>query len=422
MQTILYTDILLFINYFFLAIALFFLFFYSYRLKLELKRSDVLRKKALRFQKLFQSTSEGVFRCTKKGRFLIINNAGAKLLGYESPEEIIENNLNVSSFFQDSEEKESLMEELFSEGEVNGFLMKTVCKNRECQFLEVSVHLQEEEGEEMFEGIFHDVTHRIRLEKELIEHRDHLEEMVNERTQELEKATKKISKHKTELQSLSAQLIKTQETERSKISHELHDDTGQALTAVKINLEFIKDKLASEDHRIVKDRLTEAITLIDGVMDQIHELALQLRPKMLDELGLVPTLRWFTNRFSQRLDMDIRLKTGDMYDRLAPEMETILYRIVQEAMNNIAKHSEARNVRIDLQRKNSKVSLLIEDDGKGFDVKNVLDSNTDIDRIGLLGIREKVIPLKGHFSIKSKPGKGTRLSIQFPCEKQSKMK
>jgi signal transduction histidine kinase len=79
-----------------------------------------------------------------------------------------------------------------------------------------------------------------RLEKELIEHRNHLEEMVNERTRELEKASKKISKHKTELQSLSAQLIKTQETERSKISHELHDDTGQALTAVKIYLEFIR--------------------------------------------------------------------------------------------------------------------------------------------------------------------------------------
>ena len=416
MQRVLFTDILLCINFFFLAMALSSIFIYAYRLKVVLKKSDQLRKTAEKYQRLFQAASEGVFRCTKEGKFLIINNGGARILGYDSSDELLDDNLTVSNFFTDPEDKKRLLKELKENREVNGFRVKMKSKNNECRFLEISVLIREEEGEDIFEGIFHDETHRIKLENELKEYHDHLEKLVNQRTKQLKTANKKISKHETELQTLSAQLIKTQEMERRKISHELHDDTGQALTAVKINLEFVKDELNSQHIPKIEERLIETLSLIDNVMDQIHELALNLRPTMLDDFGLMPTLRWFTNRFSNRINIDVNLNTEEMEERLSTEVETIIYRIVQEAMTNIAKHSVAQKVNIYLGIKKSKIILLIEDDGKGFDIKSILESKKNTERIGLLGIREKVISLKGHFNIRSKPGQGTQLSIEFPWE------
>ena len=151
-------------------------------------------------------------------------------------------------------------------------------------------------------------------------------------------------------------------------------------------------------------------------MDQIHEIALDLRPKMLDDLGLVPTLRWYTNRFSKRLNMAVELNTQNMEDRLSSEKETLLYRIAQEALTNIAKHSKAHIVNINLERKTGTVSLSIQDDGEGFDVKKVISSQLHTNRLGLLGIREQVAPYNGQLKIKSKTGKGTTIMIKLPWD------
>ena len=229
------------------------------------------------------------------------------------------------------------------------------------------------------------------------------------------KAEAEATKYRKELQRLSAQLINAQEMERKRISRELHDELGQALTAIAINLSTIKNALPPDFVADIKERFKETSSLIDQVSEQMHDLALELRPSMLDDLGLVPTLRWYVNRFSKRLNIDTEFKAINLKKRLTPEIETALYRIMQEALTNTARHAQAQNVHVLINRKKSVIEASIEDDGKGFNIKGKIKGRkAHIYGAGLLGIRERITSLGGNFSIQSHPGEGTRLFIEIP--------
>ncbi len=218
-----------------------------------------------------------------------------------------------------------------------------------------------------------------------------------------------------ELAALQAALINAQEAERKRISLELHDEMGQALTAIGINLEEIDKELSSHLSLPVKERLAETIQLNDRTLDQVRELALDLRPSLLDDLGLVPALRWYVNRYAKRLNIEAGLETIHFEQRVAPETETVLYRVVQEALTNVARHAEASRVRIRLERQASVITVCIEDNGKGFDNQAVRPKRGT----GLLGIQERVALLGGRFDIQSHPGQGTRLSAEIPWRGRS---
>jgi PAS domain S-box-containing protein len=231
---------------------------------------------------------------------------------------------------------------------------------------------------------------------------------------ERKRAEEAVEKHRKDLQSLSAQLINAQEAERKRISQELHDQMGQALTAMSINLAAIGKELPSDLAPTIRERLAETSTLADQTLEQVRELSLDLRPSMLDDLGLVPTLRWYVNRYAKRLDIEVELEVIDLKERLPAEMETVLYRAVQEALTNVARHGQANKVRIHLERAKSQVSAFIEDNGQGFEAEEVARRTAPERGIGLLGIRERVISQGGRFSIQSRPGQGTRLSLEIP--------
>jgi signal transduction histidine kinase len=221
-------------------------------------------------------------------------------------------------------------------------------------------------------------------------------------------------KHREELQSLSAQLINAQEAERIRISRELHDQMGQALTAMSINLAAVEKELPPEVAPTTRERLAETHWLADRTLEQVRQLSFDLRPSMLDDLGLVPTLRWYVNRYAQMLNIEAEFEAMDLEERLPAEMETVLYRVAQEALTNIARHAEANKVHIRLERKKAQVRAFIEDDGQGFDVKEVAGRQVPERGMGLLGMRERVASLGGKFSIRSRPGRGTRLTIEIP--------
>jgi PAS domain S-box-containing protein len=220
--------------------------------------------------------------------------------------------------------------------------------------------------------------------------------------------------HRQVLQRLSKELIQAQELERKRISQELHDVLGQALTAVNIDLAAIEQELDETCKALVGERLAEARMLTDQALSMTRELSMRLRPSMLDELGLVSTLRWYLNQFAKRMNIRTRFECDQTIDRLAPEIEINLYRFVQEALTNVARHSQAENVLLRLTRRDAWLQLAIQDDGQGFDVRRTMDDMSKGHGLGLLGIEERITSLGGTFEIESKTGKGTRVSAKIP--------
>ena len=213
---------------------------------------------------------------------------------------------------------------------------------------------------------------------------------------------------------LAHQVISAQEEERRRISQDLHDELGQTLTAVAIDLAAVKGALPEEIAPVISDRLAEAISLTERMDEQVSEMALDLRPSVLDDLGLVPALHWHLSRYETRVGIKVDLAIIGLEERLSSEMETALYRIVQEALTNVAKHARATRVSVRLERQGSSVVALIEDDGRGFDVEEAAGDKARARGAGLLGIQERVASLGGTASIKSRPEQGTRLRVEMP--------
>lgn len=225
-----------------------------------------------------------------------------------------------------------------------------------------------------------------------------------------------VSKHRRDLQRLSAQLLEAQENERKHIANELHDEIGQALTAISFNLAAIEEALPAEGTSEVRERLADTTTLVEQVLEQIRSLSLSLRPAILDEAGLVPALRWYVHQYTRRLNIAVEFEAHGFDGRLPVEMETALYRVAQEALTNVARHAHASRVRLRLEQTASAVRATIEDDGRGFDPAAVAAVGTGPRGAGLLGMQERVAALGGSVRIQSVPGQGTRLTVELPLE------
>jgi len=213
---------------------------------------------------------------------------------------------------------------------------------------------------------------------------------------------------------LLRKIITAQEEERRCIARELHDEAGQALTSLLIGLRAMeKSASLKEVHTLAADlRKTVAQTL-----DEVHNLALELRPSVLDDLGLVPALARYIQSCPTRFGFQADFVTvGIDGQRLPREVETVLYRIVQEALTNAARHTSANQVSVLLQRRRDAVVLVIEDDGEGFDVAQVMASPQRRERLGLYGMEERASLVDGHLTVESSPGTGTTITVEIPLE------
>ena len=209
---------------------------------------------------------------------------------------------------------------------------------------------------------------------------------------------------------LAQQVVSAQEEERQRLSRELHDEAGQALTALKISLELIQSDLPVEAGSL-RRRLGEAVALTETTMDQIRLLAHDLRPPALDTVGLTYTLEGLCRDFAERTQLSVDYIGAEL--PLLPEAVNIcLYRFLQEAFTNVAKHAQASQVRIALRCDAETVSLSVEDDGKGFDEQSRMSAG-----IGLLGMRERLEVLGGKLEIKSRPDQGSHLMACIPLQK-----
>ena len=216
-----------------------------------------------------------------------------------------------------------------------------------------------------------------------------------------------------DLQRLSSQLLTAQEEERRSIARELHDEVGQVLTAIKVELAVAQR--SAEAAGVNVDGLNDARKIAEVALHTVRDLSRLLQPSMLDDLGLPATIDWYLKGFGRRHGVRIELLQDGMRDRLAPETEAGIYRIVQEALTNVAKHAQATTCRVFLQRLTHSVLVTIEDDGIGFRTEEVSAPGASRG-IGLVGIRERVAQLRGELRLESGPGKGTRLTVEIPAQ------
>jgi signal transduction histidine kinase len=209
---------------------------------------------------------------------------------------------------------------------------------------------------------------------------------------------------------LSGHLLKAQEDERKRISRELHDETGQALMVIRLYLGMLESSLAGRDS---KAKVRETVTVVDRTIEGIRRIIGRLSPLVLQELGLVAAIRKEAKDLAKGTGVKARVAISDSVGRLAPEVEAAIYRVVQEALHNVAKHAQAKTVNVQMTRENGKVSLLVEDDGIGI-VKQ--SGPKDRQSFGLAGIRERIMMLGGAVRVVSSKGNGTRIEVELPGE------
>ena len=231
---------------------------------------------------------------------------------------------------------------------------------------------------------------------------------------ERKKSEAALQENTKQIKALSQRLRNIQERERRSIANELHDEIGQTLTAVKLNLQTIRQVGVPIE---IKTRLPESITMVDRALEQVRNLSLNLRPSILDDLGLAAALRWFVDHNARFHPIKITLNLGTFPERLPPDIEIVCFRVVQEAFTNVIRHAKAKNIWINLAPTKNSFELIIGDDGTGFDVDREQQLAIRGKSLGLLGMQERVILAGGTFKIKSRKGEGTEIRIKFPREK-----
>lgn len=222
------------------------------------------------------------------------------------------------------------------------------------------------------------------------------------------------AKKKEELRGkLLNMVINAQEEERKRIARELHDEYGQSMAVLKINLEYM-DTLALPEQSELREKLKQTVALVGEALENLRRLPLALRPYALDQLGLIAAIRAHVQTNLESAGIRVEFETKGLDRRLSPETETVLFRIIQEAIHNIVRHAEAKNVKIKLEVKTDKITAEVCDDGKGFNIESLSQAKDGTQRLGLLGIQERVSLLGGTFNIESSPEKGTRIQVEIP--------
>ncbi|MCK6624882.1 MAG: GAF domain-containing sensor histidine kinase [Anaerolineae bacterium] len=213
------------------------------------------------------------------------------------------------------------------------------------------------------------------------------------------------------LQLLSQQLVDAQEAERRHIARELHDEIGQTLTAVKINLQAMQRRSGVSD---LTASLQESMDIVEQAIQQVRNLSLDLRPSLLDDLGLVATLRWYLDRQASWAGLSAQLTVTPSNLQLPANLETVCFRLVQEALTNALRHAQAQTIQVDLQQHDKELQLVIGDDGLGFEVEPTLKRVAYGKGLGLVGMQERVSLLGGRFELESAPGQGTQIRVFLP--------
>ncbi len=341
---------------------------------------ESLRKSENRFRELTDALPEIVFEMDREGNITFANKIAFKVFGYTQSD--INKGLNAFQL-------------LAPESRDPG--MENIRKIFDGKEVGANEYLAQKKDGTTFPAIIHS--------KAIVDG----EEINGLRGVVLDITEQKQAERASRFKKFAEMLLRVQEEERKRIARELHDEIGQDLTAIKLTIGMIKKDYPHLEGPLRKE-LQEVGKLVDMAMTNVRRISSRMRPEALDELGLIPCLRHEVESISERSGIKIELELKNFKRRATPQKETIIYRVIQEALTNIIKHSQASQAGVRLSREKKAINLKIWDNGRGFNTENLSNSRG----LGILGMGERLVPVDGKLKLESSPGEGTTLEIRIP--------
>ena len=350
-----------------------------------------LKASEMRYRRLFETAQDGILILNAgTGQIDDVNPFLTDLLGY-TREQLLGNRIWEIGPFKDVKASKSEFRELQRESYVRYEDLPLETSAGKSINVEFVSNVYQVNGGKVIQCNIRDITKR-------------------------KQAEAKRKEYSRKLQVLSRRLVEAQETERRNIARELHDEIGQALTVMQLNLQAM---LQSPGADALSPRLNESLKVVDRVLEQVQDISLDLRPSILDDLGLEPALRWYTDRQAALVELKVEFHADPLEQRLDPVIETECFRVAQEALTNVVRHAQAKTVTVELHKEAGQLHLCVRDDGIGFEVATIREKAVRGASLGLLSMEERAVLAGGRLEFNSVPGRGTEVHAWFPLKWQT---
>jgi PAS domain S-box-containing protein len=385
---------------------------------------EALHTSEIRYRRLFETAKDGILILdADTGRIADANPFLLDLLGY-SQAELLGRMLWEIGPFRDIAASRDAFRKLQKMKYIRYDNLPLETKDRRHKHVEFVSNVYRENGTKVIQCNIRDITLRHQAEEALADASKELEKRVDERTAELlianklmkkmldegKRAEERLSKSRERLRNLTRRLQSLLEEERTRISREIHDELGQALTAMKMDLSLIRKRLLSDGLAEPAAKIQEIELAATRIIRTVRKIATDLRPGILDELGVVAAIKWMVKNFQNRTGIRCKVAVQGVDKISDPTRATAIFRIVQEALTNVMRHAAASQVNVSLERKDDTLIVEVRDNGVGIQEGRIFDSKS----LGLTGIRERVLLLGGEAAISGKPGEGTVVRVTLP--------
>ena len=355
------------------------------------RSGKALEQSEARYRRLFDNALLGIFQSTVSGKILMVNPALARMFGYASPDELtLAVGETAEDLYADPADRRRIVDRILaSDAPVT---TENLFRRRDGSFFTGNFQgwkVTDEQHRILFlEGFIEDISARKHAEADL-----------------------RFSKQR--VHHLSSRLLKAQEDERRRISMEIHDDIGQNLTVIKLRVQSAASRLRRDQGRLTSE-LEQTLEIIDETIEKTRKLTRDISPSIIEDLQLADALRWMVRNFAQHADIRISLSADRVDKLLDRDSQVLIYRIIQEALNNILKHAGADNVAVSVRREGDRVIFVVVDDGDGFDPEAFWRRHIAERGMGLAAMQERARMLGGELTIDSRPGCGTRITLLAP--------